>query len=189
MRLAALLILFWPALAHCQLIGITLEVTDMGGNPLGSALPGQACLLRAYVEDLRGTPAGVFAAYLDVTFDDGLISTQGHPLAGPHYPNGQSGATSAGLIDEAGGFDGLTPLGGGRYLLWEQQFQPVNSGFVSFVSDPPDILPQHDLLLFGSEVAVPPEQVSFGQVSLVVEPLPDMVFSDGFEATSQDLHD
>ena len=158
-----------------DLVRIRLATTDPSGNPIDVVNPGDDFLLRAFVQDLTGrSDGGVFAAYLDVTYQT-RVSVTGAIVAGPSYSaSGIEGNTSVpGLIDEAGVFDGLSPLGPGEFLLWTIPFQADSLGTVMFGPDPADLSPQHDTLVFGipmgeSSSIVPPDRIEFVGVELQI---------------------
>jgi hypothetical protein len=74
------------------------------------------------------------------------------------------------LIDEAGAFDGLTPLGGGEFLLFSVPLMAQAAGVVTFVANPAEEVGHH-LSLFGGSGKVPDELVIYG--SAAIEILPD----------------
>lgn len=147
-----------------------LQTTNLSGALISSVNVGEQFLLNVVVEDTRGTPSGVFAAYLDLLYDSGLVSLAG-PIdrSGSPYVNGLSGDTStAGLVDEAGGFDGATPLGGGEHLLFTLAFSAVNPGALSFSSNPADVLPFHATLVYGGNAGLSVDEINFGTASIKI---------------------
>ncbi|NQU12137.1 putative Ig domain-containing protein, partial [bacterium] len=101
---------------------VRLEATDLDGAPLATAFLGQTIFVSAYVQDLRVDPQGVFAAYFDMGYTD-VVSLNGAITYDADYPNGHSGdVATPGLIDEAGAFSGITPLGGDEQLLFTVPF-------------------------------------------------------------------
>ncbi len=121
-------------------VAFRLEATDLAGQPIENVLPGDDFYLSVWVSDVRETigPAGVYAAYLDVAYDSGLldvVSEPSNPLGfdiefGEDYLNGTSGRVETpGLIDEVGGFQvAYAPLGPGEIQLFHVRFStgPVN---------------------------------------------------------------
>ncbi len=106
---------------------------------------------------------GVYAAYMDVMYDDLLVDVNGPIEFNPVYSNQQSGNTATpGLIDEVGAFDGFTPLGESERLLFSLPFLAETDGIVVFASDPADVLPAHDTLLYGLGQPVPVSQIEYG---------------------------
>ena len=152
-------------------VAIRLETTDLGGNPISQAVEGESFLLQGFVEDIRAVPQGVFAAYLDVEYDPLAAAVAGPITYGVDYPFGQDGDTSLpGLIDEVGAFDGLSPLGGGEFLLFSLPMTATDAGTVDFTSDPAEDLPVHDILVFGSNLPVPSSLVDYGSTTLDILP-------------------
>lgn len=160
------------------LVVIRLEATDTGGNPITTALVGESFLLRAYVEDPNATAGmgGIFSAYLDVTYDSTLATVDGALAYGASFPNVRLGNTAtAGLIDEVGATIGGSPLGPGEFLLFSLPFVASAEGTVTFAADPADVQPQGKILISGGSAAgVPPEDVSYGSVSLDIVLVPEI---------------
>ena len=115
--------------------------------------------LRAFVQDLTGRETGgVFAAYLDVEYDPTLVAVGGSIIHSATYGQGPSGNVAIpGLIDEVGSFDGLDALGPSEYLLFTVPMTGSAAGNVSFVADPADLSPAHDVLVYGTVEVVPGE--------------------------------
>ncbi len=116
------------------LVAIRLEATDLNGSPITTTEAGSDFYLSAWVRDQRssvGSP-GVYAAYLDVEYDDALLTiapSAGNDLGfdivfGSAYQNGISGAVGTpGLIDEVGAFQtGFGSLGSSEVLLFRTRF-------------------------------------------------------------------
>ncbi len=80
-------------------LSVTLKATDLAGNLIDVLPPSGNFILRATV------PGGVYAAYVDVTFDPSVVSVDGPITHGPQYANFPSGDTSTpGSLDEVGSF-------------------------------------------------------------------------------------
>jgi len=160
------------------LVVIRLEATDLGGNPITTALVGESFLLRAFVKDPNATAStgGVFAAYLDVTYESTLATVDGSLSFGANFPNVRLGNTAtAGLVDEVGATIGGSPLGSGEFLLFSLPFIASAEGTVTFAADPADVQPQGKILLSGGSAAgVPPADVSYGSVSLDIVLVPEI---------------
>lgn len=156
-----------------ETIQVRLEVTDLDGNAISSTQVGERFQLRGYVQDLRdGDEAlGVFAAYADVTYDASIVSAlPSEPLTfGANYPNGRDGDVSmAGVINEIGAFAN-GGLGGDEELLFTVPMQADAAGSFVFASEPADILPAHEVLLFGVDDPVDSADVLFQSVEFSVE--------------------
>lgn len=176
--LALMVALATPSIGSAATMAYHLSVTDPGGTSIASVRVGHPFKLRAYAEDLRAAPQGVFAAYLDVTFDSGVATATGPVVHSGTYPNGASGSVAPGLVDEAGGFDGFTPLGGGSFLIFDVDFLATAAGSLTFASDPADLLGSESLL-FGVSSPVLPAEITYGAVTVSVV---DTIFADGFES-------
>ncbi len=167
-------------------ITIRLEATNLQGQPLtGPILVGDDFLVRVLVQDIRSNPPdrtrmGVFAAYLDLLYDGELVSTIGDintPFGfrmqfGPEYNvNGLSASNALpNVIDELGAFQtSFGPLGPNEFLLAAVTFNADEAGTASFVSDPADLSPLHDVLLFEpDDAAVPLSRVNFRTTSVII---------------------
>ena len=171
----------------------SLRTTDLNGNEISAIQQGQDFKLDVYVDDFRndrGAPSnapGVFAAYLDLLYNLQLVSTaipQGNNNLNfdvnffNGYTNGRNGdATIPGLINEFGAFynTGADPNNPGTMnfpdvvRLASITFTARSPGIVKFSSDPADVLPLDDTLLFdvpGS--AVPTERIRYLSTSLEI---------------------
>jgi hypothetical protein len=167
-------------------ITIRLEATNLQGQPLtGPVLVGEDFLVRVLVQDVRANPPdrnrmGVFAAYLDLLYDGNLVSTIGdlnQPFGfrmqfGPEYNmNGLSASDAlSNLINELGAFQtSFGPLGPNEFLLAAVTFNADQAGTVNFVSDPADLIPLHDVLLFEpDDSAVPLSRINYRTTSVTI---------------------
>jgi hypothetical protein len=117
--------------------------------------------VRAWVEDLRSSAQGVFAAYADVQYDDEKAAPTGLVQHGETYVNGTSaGLDQPGLLGDAGGFAGLDLVGEGEELLFRAEFRAMSSGLLSFIPGPADGQGL-DFLLYGLNHVVPESEVIF----------------------------
>lgn len=154
--------------ATLDLVRIRLEAADNSGTPINTLSVGQNFVVNAYVEDLRQTPQGVFAAYLDVIYNADLASVNGPIVYSADFSNGRSGSiTTPGLIDEVGAFTQAT-LGGGEALLFSVPFVANSVGTLNLVAEPADIFPAHDTLLRGINAAIPISQLDFISDSITI---------------------
>ncbi len=154
------------------LMAFRLEVTNASGTPISSIDVGGDFLLKVFVQDLRAPAYGVFAAFLDVLYNQQLVAVNGSLSYGAEFPQsaGRESRATAGLIDEAGALAGMTELGGSEYLLWSLPMRAIHAGAASFTSDPADNLPSNEVLLFGTETGLPSDDINFGSTSLTVNP-------------------
>ncbi|MEX0937629.1 MAG: M36 family metallopeptidase [Pirellulales bacterium] len=145
------------------------EITDLAGEPLESIPVGEKFLLSTYVQDVRINPRGVFAGYLDATYDSSLVAVDGSIVYGEHYQQALSGNVSTpGVIDEAGATDGNDELGGDEFLLFSLQFEAIEAGEVTFVGNPSDIIPFHGVFVFGEVDVVPNDGLVFIDATLEI---------------------
>ena len=150
------------------------QVTTLNGEPLSGPLEfGDEFLLSVFTRDRRNVPSGVFSAYLDVIYDPSLVEVVGMlDLSNGRYTGAASGSTAvAGVIDEVGGTDGTTPLGENEFLVFEVPFRVTSSqrATMTFMTDPADLLPIHEVTLFGEFASVDFDLIDFQTVDLQIE--------------------
>ncbi|MCP4195300.1 MAG: tandem-95 repeat protein [Planctomycetaceae bacterium] len=154
-----------------QLMTYRLKLTDTDGNLINAAIAGEEFLLQVYVEDLRtdALNAGVFSAYLDITYDDNAVSVNGDVEFSSNFQNVQfSDLNTAGLIDDTGATADTTPLGSGEFLLMSIPMIADGSGNAEFTADPADNLPSRETTLHGLGVGLSPDQMVFEGTSLEI---------------------
>ncbi len=175
-----------------DLIELSLGFFDSGGNEVTVVQPGDSFELRVFVEDIRSDPKGVFAAFLDIEFNDTLVSVDGGTEGILHaedyssvVSNDSDALDTAGLIDDVGGSAGTIELGGGQFeLLRIEMVASSTSGSAQFVTGPPAATPFNYMLLFGVDTQIPVEQVIFPTTTLnIAGPIPPL--SGGSTATNQ----
>ena len=157
-----------------ETVRVRLEVVDIDGNVVDTVQVGQQFELRTYIQDIRDIddPTGVFAAYLDLTYDETLVSFESTAdiTFGDAYPNGKNAITSvAGLIDEIGAFASGTSLGGEEQLLFSVAMEADSAGQASFGTDAADVLPAGEVLFFGLDDLVDPADIEFGSFTLTIQ--------------------
>ena len=156
-------------------VDIGLRFTDTHEAPLTSLSPGNEFILHVYAQDLRPSPLGVFAAYLDIQWDAALATVTGPIQHTPDYSNGRSGNIKAtgGAIDDVGGFAWMRESGSGQRELLSVSMQVLASGSISFTISAAGLSPAYDTLLFGFNKAVLPDDIHFGSATLNVNSVSD----------------
>ena len=163
------------------LVNIHLEVTDLDGDVIQSVDIGKDFLLWTKVQDLRSTAEGkgAFAVYNDVEFAADMVDVIAAPTFNNRYVNGKSFNTATdGVIDEWGAFAGLDWLDTDEYLVSSVKMKAEKSGEVLFSTNPADIVPDHDVLLYNINGKIPDAQIVFGTTSLYVN-YPPIIIDDG----------
>lgn len=155
-----------------------LEATDAQNSPIAQVAPGEDFSVNIYAQDTRDEAIGIWGAYLDLAYDETLVTSDGSINLGSEFANGQSGSHSAGLFDEVGGFGGFDPQGGGEFLLATLTFHATAEGVVEFSANPADVLPDHHVLLHGESGATAEENIDFGSISILVQASPPVAESD-----------
>ncbi|MEM8677988.1 MAG: putative Ig domain-containing protein [Planctomycetota bacterium] len=144
-------------------VEVTLATLDGDGNVINSVGAGETFTLVGYVQDVRTAPTGVFSAYMDVNYPEGLITPSGSIEHDSTYSAGTSGSTATpGLIDEVGGVDGISQLGGDLEEVFRLQMTAgTTPGTAIFTTDMADDPIQHVLTVFTETGATPPQYVSY----------------------------
>lgn len=151
-----------------DLVRFRLEAAKSDGTLIDTIGVGQNFVVKAFVEDIRSVPRGVFAGYVDVTYNSSVASVSGPIVYSSVFSNGRSGSTtSPGLIDEVGAFTQQT-LGAGEKLLFTIPFVANADGLLNLNLNPADSFPAHDTLLLGLNTPIPVAQIDFVTDSLVV---------------------
>ena len=156
-------------------VSYSLQAVDPDNSDavLSSVSAGQTVHLVLSVQDTRATdPTGVFSAFADIVYQSDLVSVAGDIVHSATYPSGTSGDTSVtGIIDEAGGVDGLSELGG---EVIEVLRIPMTIGDVAdgteifFATNEADNLVTHPTLRFRDTVELPATEIDFGTLTLTV---------------------
>ena len=156
------------------LVAYSLEARDDEGNPVTSLAPGDTFDLVLVVQDIRAAdPTGVFSAFTDIVYQDIFVSVAGDVVHSTTYNQTTSaGLDTSGLIDEAGGLDGLSPLGGDPLDVLTVPMMVsdnlVDGTSVSFGTNPTENQEQHPTLLFGGTDELEPSVLEFGTLTVVV---------------------
>jgi len=162
-------------------VRVRLQVVDAQGNQLASVKVGDTFFVRAYVQDIRATATGAFAVYTDIAYQADFAKVNGAITYSADYTSGKAGTTTtAGLVDEAGAFAGLTPTGADEKLVFTVPFTATAAGTLTFAPDPADTKPAHDILLYGTNTAVLNDEVEFVSASIQVtaETPPNITIAD-----------
>ncbi len=153
------------------LVAFRVDVTDLSGTPISSIDVGHEFQVRVYVQDVAANPHGVFAAFLDLLYDQQLVAVDGTISYGAAYPNNHVGTLATlGLVDEVGAIASFSELGGSENLLFTLQMQAIFAGDALFQSDAADDLPDHELLRFGGDFEVLADEVIYGSKTLTINP-------------------
>jgi hypothetical protein len=150
-----------------------LEARNAQGELQTVFEPGDEIHILAYLTDSTASDPddqdGVFQHFHDLVYNAALVDVTGAVEFGPEYPNQQSGDLSMdGLVDELGASAGLAPTGAGEVLFWEIAFMADGEGLASFTTNPADNLPLHESLLFDPPVPVPPNEIQYGSIDVLI---------------------
>ena len=151
----------------------SLQAFDTDGNAITTVTPGQEIELRMFVQDVRENARGVFSAYADVVYGVAVVSpVDGSIVHSATYGAGPGGNLNiAGMVDELGGTDGITDLGGDALEVARVRFTVSSeaNGMVHFAVNIAEDAIQHPTSVFGVGSAVPGEQIEFGSLILDVQ--------------------
>jgi hypothetical protein len=162
------------------LVQISVVPTDLGGTLITSIAPGEDFLLQAIVQDVRDPPPepiseGVFAGFLNVTYDPSLASIA--PAAAlvydPFFIVARTGDVSTqGLVSGAGALSGfLLAPGNDPQPLWNVLVTATSPSVVSFTPSF-DTIAGHEVLVFGHDDPVLESEIDFVGSALTIVPEP-----------------
>src|SRR5262245_6288527 len=152
-------------------VDFALTPTKPDGSPLTTLSPGDEFVLHVTAQDLTANPHGVYAAYLDITWDSALATATGPIRYNITFPNGKSGNLSTpGLLDEGGAFSTGADLGTDVHELFSVPMRAHARGDLLFSANPADIFPDHETLLLGltetgQNKVPPPSAIHYGSAS------------------------
>ncbi|NND99557.1 MAG: tandem-95 repeat protein [Pirellulaceae bacterium] len=154
------------------LVDIEALLLDSSGNEVTSIQIGDRFTLRLNAIDSRPSNqrGGVFAAYVDVLFDNTVI----RPVPGAAITFGTdlssftTGNIATGLIDEVGGTSSSqTATGRQTNLIATLDFEAIDTGTVNFLTEPGEATIS-EILLYGVNNEIPAESIAFGSATLAV---------------------
>ena len=152
-----------------DLVNFRLDVTSEEGSPIDEVREGDRFVLRGFVEDLRVQPEGVFAAFLDVSYDANLATAIEDIVIHDPFVTDQSGDRLEGLLDEVGGTQFITPVDGGEKLLFSVVMLADAPGMLEFNANRDNMLsPLHDVVLNNTEQPVRNEDIQFQSITIDV---------------------
>jgi hypothetical protein len=183
-----------PPLQAAPVATFRLQVEDLADNPISAVNLGQDFQLAAYVEDIRDPAVnfpGVWAAFMNVAYEAGLVSISSLPSVNPNPgdpgnfgdPGIEWGAyfdigirygdlSTPGLIDEIGsGSLRDQPSGLGEELLWKITIHTSAVGTVTFIPSF-DSNPEHESSFINPPTAFVDDDIQFigDSVQIVPEP-------------------
>jgi hypothetical protein len=162
-------------------VQMRLVATDNSGNPITKINLNDTFQLRALTTDLRTDGDGVFATFLDIEYPSQFASVIGAATYTSPYTNFKSGTTTtAGLMDEIGSMAGLSTLGTSEYPVFSVPMKATGEGTILFTSNPADVIPAHDVLVYGENDAVSSDIITYGSYSLEVTAQGTLPFEEDF---------
>ncbi|TWT71928.1 Ig-like domain-containing protein [Crateriforma conspicua] len=170
-----------PGALNDDVVDFTLVTSGLNGDPITDIQVGEEFNLTVFVEDLTnpvaGDPEGLASAFLDVLYNDQLVSVieeagiiYGRPIFS--NPNGTGSFTQGdfdtpGLMNEIGAVqtDLNLQTHDEAVPLFTVRLKAVAPGVADFVANPADELTSETVLVF-SDTAVPVRQQRLGSTSL-----------------------
>jgi len=150
-------------------VSLVLQITTPDGSPVSSLEVGDDFVLHVLAQDLRSDPHGVFAVYLDISWDATLATGAGQLLYAAEFENGHDGdANSAGALDEVGAFGGSLESGAGLHEVFSVPLHAATAGQLVISTDQADLTPAHDVLVYAVNDAVDPLDVIFGSAEVTI---------------------
>jgi hypothetical protein len=147
----------------------SFDITDVNDEILSQVEVGDHFYVSMYTQDTRATAHGVYAAYLDLYYDTRLVTPIGAPVNAIPFTNGSAASfTMAGVVDEWGVYADVNPTGSGRLLVSTIQFKALAAGTNLFGSDSADIIPLHDVLVYGATDTVKPSSIEYIASELLI---------------------
>lgn len=148
-------------------VAFRAEFVNAQGEVITSVDAGENFRMNVYVQDLRETAHGVYAAYVDATFPQSLVRSGSGIEYGDAYSNGHSGQVIGGLVDELGGFAGITPVGASEKLVASVSLIARHAGTAE-VSLASATGFGNDVLLYGSNDPVDSSLITYQGASLQI---------------------
>jgi hypothetical protein len=177
---------------------------DGSGTPINSVRVGDRFGVEIYVEDLRVNSTFVFAGFLDLLYDTGIIAPSDTDASddfdfdvefGPGYVADAGVGTAArpGIIDEFGTLFARANVSGSEFdelnpgLLATVFFDAVGAGTTRVVGSPTDSSPFQDTLVFGLDDPIDRSRIRYDVLQFTVgsgstlqnQSLPQDVNNDG----------
>ncbi len=155
------------------LVAYSLQVVDPDtGDVLTEVQSGQTVHLVMNVQTVGTGSPGVFSAYADVVYDPNAITISGTVVHSSTYPNGpHADVGTPGIIDEAGGTDGVSILGDGVFEVIRVPMTvgnlPVGTE-LAFATNDADADSIRDTTIFNSDEAVDAIDLVFSATSVTV---------------------
>ncbi|MCA9152361.1 MAG: hypothetical protein KDA92_23825 [Planctomycetales bacterium] len=162
-----------------------MQATTGDGQPLAlvdgvpSVALGDTFWLEGLITDTRADAGGVFAGYVDVSYDKQLVSVDRESLEyGDEYPNAHTAPglifATEGILDEIGGMAGIdAPIDpAAEYLMFRVEMSADAIGKVDFISDAADITPRNDIVLRFDTAPLPTDRVSYQGLAVQIVPEP-----------------
>jgi len=151
------------------IVEFRMDATDVGGNVLDFLTVDQDFNLNVYTRDVRDSArGGVFAAYMDVTYDPSTFQIAGPVKFGDLYGNGKrQDLTTTGILNDIGAFSSglpgqspFAPIGIGEHLVFSVPLKAIQAGEFAFIGSAAMTLGL-DVLVFGENAPTRPEEIDF----------------------------
>lgn len=173
-----------------DVVQFRLTTVDSTGVEISEIAPGGEFELMVFVQDIRpeAERTGAFSAHLNVEFPVGDAIVNGAIDHLDTYNSAQNGDTlTPGLINGAGGLDGLSPLGGDEFALFSIPFLAgPTPGTVTFTGGAvaEELRVLRAVNLFGESADLQVEQVIYGTTSITITGVQAPLSGNGIALTT-----
>lgn len=162
-------------------VAFDFALVNEAGSPISSVSVGDRFGVQVFAEDLRPNGTFVFAGFLDVLYDTGIIQPTDtnqsdlfdfDVVFGPNFqsePEAPGTSARPGIIDEFGSVRPTTSTNfASRDLLATMFFTAVAPGTARVAGSPADSFPKQDTLLFQQDNPVDVADIRFDSLQITV---------------------
>lgn len=156
------------------IVGYRVEITDTDDQPVTDLAVGDEFLVNVYADDLRTDGGGVWAAYVDVSFNEDIASPNGDVTFGDEYPEGRSPRDGVvaddtnGLLDEYGAWSGSFSFSDIERLVFSVPMVATGNGTLVFETSFADLERSETLVFDIPTQAVPEARIQYGSASVTI---------------------
>jgi hypothetical protein len=157
-----------PPETEAPSVSLSLTATTLEGLSIDNLHVGDNFTLHVWAQDTRTDARGVFAAYLNLNWDESLAAQIGSPAHADHFPNAKKDGDAApgSLIRVGGVCDGL-PTHSGLVEVFSVPMRAAAAGELSIAtSSAADGTPLYWVLEHGFDGEIPLSDIQFGGLSI-----------------------
>lgn len=181
-----------PNLLRAETVKFRFEATSLSGEVVDSLFVGDQFFVNAYAEfQAIEAPVfraeGVFAAYLDVTYDAALAQPSSEAVVfGDVFMNGRNADLSTlGVVNDVGGFGGIDVPQELENLVFRLSMKANSPGQFELTGSSANASPVYDVLVHHTTESLPTSEIDFGSLSIRIADVPEptsqlLLLSAGF---------